>query len=205
MKTNQIMTVSFTRGSLKIGHKDQFGSLRDLFTLGTRYRFDNNKPALRMESWLAMESTKEYIDIVSESIGRSAIKTKRGKNGGTWVHLRVLIDAAMYLDPYLKDEVITTFIENRLLDVRDKSGDDFIDLNATLALTAEDVLGKDAHRGHFITLANIIKQRCDVEDWNFAPPDILSKRSLIEDRLSTMLKAGVVKDWEHLKELAKIV
>jgi len=41
--------------------------------------------------------------------------------------------------------------------MRDEGGDKFIELNTALDLAAESVLGKPAHRGHYITLANIIK------------------------------------------------
>jgi hypothetical protein len=205
MKTNQIMHVSLGKGVLEIGHLDHFGSLNQVFSLGNAYRIESSMPALRQESWRSLQSTKDYISLVSKKIGKQAIRSKKGKNGGTWAHLRVLLDAAMYLSPDLKDEVIEVFVESKILSVRDESGNNYIELNAALALNAVEILGKPSHRGHYITVAKVIKKRLGVEDWNIAPAVLLSERARLEEVLSRMLNSNVVRDWDHLKELAEKV
>lgn len=205
MKTNQIMQVKLLDGILQIGHKDYFGSLIDLFHIGNQWRNRHGMKIIRHDKWLALTSTKDFIELVSQKINRSAIKTKRGKGGGIWAHLYILLDAAAYLSPELKYEIYDKFVQGKLLEWRDRSGDDFIDLNATIALNAESVLGKPAHLGHYITLSNIIKKRCGVENWNLADKEQLVKRAQIEEFLAKALKAGVVRDWDHLKELAEKV
>ena len=204
MKTNQIMSVEFTNGVLHIGHLDMMGKLDEVFMLGNVYRYNSNLPTLRMESWLAMESTKEYVALVSSKLGRPAKITRKGKGGGTSVHLRVIIDAAMYLSAEFKDEVIQAFIEGKILRYRDEGGDKFIDLNAQLAAHAEQVLGKAAHSGHFIHIAKTLKAKLLPDGhpgWNYATPEQLSSRIEIEDKIGTMLRLGLVRDWEHLKTI----
>ena len=204
-KSDFTMTVKLLGGEVFATTKTHMIDLNRVFDVANGLRIQEQKPMLRMGSWLSMDSTKEFINLVSEQIGRPAIETKRGKNGGTWVHLTVAIDAAMYLSAQMKFEIIQTFLEQKILDVRDESADRFIDLNAALALSAEEVLGKPAHRGHYITVARTLKERIGVEDWNLASAQELRERARIEEALATMLRAGVVKDWDHLKELAEKV
>jgi hypothetical protein len=205
MKTNQIMKVAIGTGEILVGHKDMMGDLSRVFDVGNTYRCQAGQKSLRMEAWVKMASTMDYIKLVSDDIGRPAKVARRGNLGGTWVHLRILIDAAMYLSPILKDEVIKTFLAQRLLSIRDESGDNFLDLNAAVAVAAEEVFGKPAHTGHYIQLAKLIKERLDVADWNAASADLLNERARLEETITRMLRAGVVRDWDHLKELAEFV
>ena len=202
MKTNQVMEVSILGGKIKIGHKDMFGSLVDLFQVGNAWRIQNGLKMIRHDKWLALDGTKNFIERVSKEIDESAIRSKRGKGGGIWAHLYVLIDAAAYLHPDLKLEIYKMFVENKILEWRDRSGNNFIELNAAVALNAEEVFGEPAHKKYYIQLANIIRNRCQVSTWNIASPDQLKERARIEEALATMLKAGVVNDWQHLQQLA---
>ena len=208
MKTDQLMVVPFSKGSMKISHKSMMGDLGAIFDLGNSYRVSNGKSTLRLDSWLKVHATKEYIDLVSESLGTPAVVSKRGKNGGTWAHLKVCIDAAAYLDAAFKDEIYSLFLDQKLLMWRDFGGDNFIELNTALSLVGVEVLGAEgAHKGHFITLAKIIKGRVlgdgDQMGWNFAGPEQHQERTRIETILEAMLRSGVVRDWDHLKELGK--
>ena len=207
MKTNQTMTVSILDGELPVEHKTYFGSLQALFQIGNRWRAMNGLPVLRPEQWLNMRSTQEFIREVEERIGTQAVKRRRGGRGGggSWAHLYVLLDAAAYLSPALKLDIYEKFVQGRLLEWRDRSGDNFIELNAAIAMNAEEVFGKPAHRGHYINIANALKRRCGVDNWNRADHRQLQERARIEEALATMLRAGVVRDWDHLKELAEIV
>jgi len=204
MKTNQIMQIPFNLGTFPIDHKTGMGRLQDFFALGNEYRRKAGKLPMDFKHWMNRVDVKEYIEYL-ESNGMEAVKRQRGRLGGTWACLEILIAAAMDMSPEFRHEIIQTFITNKALQMRDEGGDKFIELNTALDLAAESVLGKPAHRGHYITLANIIKKRCGVENWNVCDPQALALRTRIEDRLVTMLKAGVVRDWDHLKELAEIV
>jgi hypothetical protein len=217
MKTNQVLKVKFSNGELTINHKDKFGSLIELFQIGNDVRVQNGLPSIRHDKWLALSGTKEFIKYVSEDIGEPATRSKRGKGGGIWAHLLILLDTATYLHPSFKFEVLNTFVDKKMLEWRDRSGDNYVDLSAAIALSAEDVFGKPAHNGHYINIARILRNRILGEDevaslnelklspWNQCNATQLAERARIEEALATMLKAGVVKDWEHLKELAKIV
>lgn len=179
------------------------GDLRTFFDLGNLYRMSNGKPSLDIASWLRLADTKAFIETVSEKIGRPALVTGKGRGNRMKAHLFVMLDAAAHLSPEFKLEVYETFVESRICALRDMGGDLFIDMNEALQLAAEYVLGKPAHKGHFVTIAKIIKKRCDVEDWNLVSAEANAQRVKIENTLASLLKLGVVRDWDHLKELAK--
>lgn len=204
MKTNQTLSVPFRLGRLPIEHLTLLGDLREWFHVGNAYRREMGLEAMDYRAWLNRVSTKEYLEYFEQTHGAPAIVTTRGRNGKIRAHLKVLLSAAMEMSPAFKDEVLETFIQTKICDLRDSGGDLYQDMNGALALAAEGVLGKPAHKGHFITLAKAIKERCGVEgDWNLAGVTAHAKRVAIEDRLASVLRLNLVRDWDHLKELAK--
>lgn len=205
MKINNIMQVQILNHTLTIGHLDLFGDLGMLFQAGNAVRFGEGKPAITLAKYIALNSTSEFIAAVSEDIGCPAVRATKGKGGGTSAHLYILLDAAAHLSPKLKLEMYKIFVEGKLLQWRDRSGDEYIELNLQLSFSAEIALGKPSHKGHYIQLAKIIKSRILPENhsgWNYADPSQLHERARIEQALSFCLKNGFVKDWDHLKELA---
>lgn len=204
MKTRQIITPPFTLGSFRVEHDSGLVHFGDLFQLGNAYRHQEGKPALLLSAWIERNDVKEYAKYL-EDYGQTGFVRKRGKNGGTWGNLKLAVDAAMALSVTFKDEVIEMFINQKILALRDESGDLYRDMNTALEMAAESVLGKPAHKGHYITLAKILKERVQAKDWNTCGPEKLAVRAKLEDRLATMLRAGVVRDWDHLKELAEKV
>jgi hypothetical protein len=130
------------------------------------------------------------------------IKTKRGNSGGTWAHLYILLAAAMDLDSKLRLEMIKLFIENKLLEWRDSSGDNFKSLNLAIDAYLPDRDGKD-NKGVYIQIALAIKHKIlpDGDTWNTATPAQLEKRTLIEQHLITILRIGLIRDYAHMKEV----
>lgn len=209
MKTNQKMVVDFRYGTLEIGHLDYMGNLTELFIIGNRYRYDDLKAdPVYLKNWLKLDRTIAYIKEVEAYIGRPAITTTRGRTGTTYAHLFILLLAAQDLSPKFQLEIHKTFIRDKLLQYRDDGGDSYIDLSNQIAQSAEAVLGKPAHNGHYITIANIMRKRILPDEhpgWNYATPEDLRKRLKIEDKLIGYLQDGQVRDWDHLKELAEKV
>ena len=58
---NRIMEIQFDRGVLKIGHKDNIGSLNDVMTLGNMYREARGLRPVKLDEWLRLESTHEFF------------------------------------------------------------------------------------------------------------------------------------------------
>ena len=144
----------------------------------------------------------------------SLFLTKRGKGGGTWAHLYILLDAATFLDPDFKYQVYKTFVEGKLLQYRDESGDRYKPFNMAID-QLPDRVGKD-NKWLYVHAANLLAERIGlpavsempVDDkgkhlnrWNAATAHQLSARADAEKMLTGMVQFGVVRDWEHLKEL----
>ena len=141
-------------------------------------------------------------------------KTKRGKGGGTWAHLYILLDAATFLDPDFKVEVYSTFVEGKLLQHRDESGDRYKPFNMAID-QLPDRVGND-NKWLYVHAANLLAERIGlpavsempVDDkgkhlnrWNAATAHQLSARADAEKMLTNYIQMGFVRNWEHLKEL----
>ena len=213
MKTNQLMTVCFPQGELHINHKSMMGSLTDLFNVGNKMRALESKSAANMTHFVKANATQEFIRVICEEQGclpDEVIKqTGRGKSSRTEANLHLLIFAAEYLSTRFHYQVIDTFIAGRLLQLRDDGGNEFKLLNTAIDRYLPDREGKD-NKGCYINIAKIIRKRCDLvkpEDdptWNQAAADkhAQSKRYDLQHKLVSLLELGVVRDWEHLKDLA---
>jgi hypothetical protein len=57
------------------------------------------------------------------------IKSKRGKYGGTWAELYILLKIASILDKDLEVEIYEVFINQKILFLRDIGGDSFKEFN----------------------------------------------------------------------------
>ncbi len=207
MKTNQKMTIVLPGNIIVNGnHKTE---TIDLSNLWHQTQLFAGKTNASLQKWLLTKKTQAFLSETSIATGIPIEKLVqvKGKGGAarTWAHINVCLSAMSYLSPKVEAYIINEFVKGHLFKWRDAGGDGYIELNATLALKAEDVLGKPAHKGHYITIAKTLKTRLEVIDWNHATWKQQQKRTQLEDRLATMLKTGVVRDWDHLKELAEIV
>lgn len=207
MKTNQVMTVAFQHGSLSIEHKTAMGNLADVFAIGNKHRILAGKSPANITHFCNAVGTQEFLDSVAKrlSVEKSTLlyTVGTGKKARVMANIFLIIYAAEYLSPDFHVEVIDTFINSKLLSWRDESGDHFKGLNEEIKNSAENLLGKPAHQGHFITIAKIVNSRVgDKIDWNTATAEQLKERDRIETGLCTVIKLGLVKDWEHLKQIA---
>lgn len=206
MKDHKLI-VPFSKGEFTIWHKSLFGDIEQFFTIINRYRDANGQQMVYHQNWLRTQAAVEYREFFKQKHGFDPVRIGRGR-AKTTAHIKYLIRAAIDLSPEFADEVIELFIEKRLPYLRDKSGDAYIELKDALTAYGEAILGKPPHKGHVITLNKIIKRRAGLDpnkSWDEALPKHHSIRIRIEDALVTMLRTGVVRDWEHLKELAEKV
>lgn len=227
MKTNQLMQVAIAEHVLPIEHKTMMGSLTDVWKIGNAYRTKRGLPELDLNNWLRSPETLEYVRVVEQDLNvkcvdstpleirKSAlvknltsplITTKRGKGGGTWAHLYILLDAAARLDPNFKHQMYKTFVEGRILQWREDGGDEFLNLNIAIDAYLPEREGKD-NTGIFIQVAKQLKAKILNPDdtWNTASFPQLEKRAKLEKDLCNYLRLGMVRNYDHLKELiAKI-
>lgn len=226
MKTNQLMSVRIGDHELPIEHKTQMGSLKQLWDIGNSYRIKKGLTPMKLESYKLSEDLREFCYSVemklfgeteikhwkdSEIIGGRApnlanesriITTKRGKSiGGTWAHLYILIDAATKLDTDFRADVFEVFIEGKILQHRDESGDAYKAMNIALDLAIEEV-DRATRVARYRTLANTIADAVGIPEgdkrWNQATYEQLEKRTKLESSVTMVLRNNLIKDFEHL-------
>jgi len=228
MKTNQLMQVTIGSYSQPIEHKTMMGHLNALWDYGNGLRATKGLTPLQMKDWLMSTQTRELVEALDRKYsepnsgistitkvdprGRSSlvdltkntsfIKTKRGTGGGTWVHLYLMLDAAAWLDADFKLQLYDTFINNKILQWREDSGDEFINLNIAIDAYLPEREGKE-NTGIFIQVAKQLKAKIlnGEEVWNTATFNQLEKRAKIEKDLCGFLKLGMIRNYEHLKEV----
>lgn len=101
----------------------------------------NSKSAKAIDAYLRNDSTKRYIEALmnqedlntvnSGYLENEILLTKRGKNGGTWMHPYLFIDFAMWLSPEFKVKVVKWVYDNLIM-LRIESGDGFKEVNQAL-------------------------------------------------------------------------
>jgi hypothetical protein len=63
LKTNMAMTVKITDDfSIQVSHKDGMCDLKEVFEYGNKLRVDAGKPEVRMDNWLNLINTREFIE-----------------------------------------------------------------------------------------------------------------------------------------------
>ena len=206
------MNVDFFGNTVRCETDGLMVSLNDLINAGNAWRLQNGKAAYQMASFLSSTTLRDYIEAATVEWGVPAesfvVRTGKGKTTRTMVHISVAILAAEQISPAFHARVHRTFVEGKLLEFRDQGGTEFKALNAALSYAGQQILGKPAHSGHYIQLANIIRGRVLSDgggDWTTATVDQTHRRYDIERDLVKVISLGLVRDWEHLKSLAAAV
>ena len=221
------MRVTIGEHTLPIGHKNMMGSLTEVWKIGNAYRTKRGLPELDLSNWLRSPETLEYVKVVEDDLNFKSvfstdlssrgttlaktiesplITTKRGKGGGTWAHLYILLDAAARLDPQFKHKMYKTFVEGKLLQWRDDGGDEFINLNIAIDAYLPERDGMD-NVNVFVYVAKQLKAKIlsPYDTWNTASLPQLEKRARLEKDLCNYLRLGMIRNYDHLKEvIAKI-
>lgn len=203
MKTNQLMSVAFSEGVVNVFHNTAMGDLTQLWKVGTIMRVNNGMAVPQLNNFLQSQSTKDFIEVCERKTGEPCIEvTGRGKNGRTWASIHMMIYAAEYLSTEFHFEVIDAFINNKILEWRDVSGDEFKALNIAIDNYLPNREEK-SNKGIYINVARMLLKKVnpDLSSWNDASADELRERASIENKLVTTLQLGLIKDWDHMKEI----
>lgn len=223
MKTNQSMMVRIGDYTQPIEHLTMMGHLNSLWDYGNGLRAAKGLSRLDMNDYLRSPSTAELIMSIEKTYttvnphsmefdsqgrlkmnkGLRCVRTKMGKGGGTWVQLYLLLDAAAWLDSDFRLSMYETFVKSQILQWRDESGDQYNNLAAHIdAYLPERELKLD-NKGIIINIAKMIRAKVNPENnsWNDATYSQLEYRATIEKRLCDYLQMGMIRNWEHLKEV----
>jgi len=138
------------------------------------------------------------------------IQSKKGRYGGTYMHLYLLLEVATRLDSDLKVEIYKTFIEGKILEHRDAGGEAFKRLNKAIDTLPDRQphLKPKGNKGVYINVAKMIREKLaiiDTKGYNEDEHDkiIQEKREEYINKLVTTIELGLVTSYPQLKEVIK--
>jgi len=190
MKTAQILERPFKDGKIRQNHKNGWFNATDLLHVANNYRVQVGLNKKAISDYLKTDNTKEFIKEILDRENLSlAYETKKGNNGGTWVHPLLLIDIAMWLSPEFKYEAMQWLSDNLTLH-RDLSGESYKKV-ASYLQSREDIVPLAKIGVIMPKVARYIKTHLNVDDWNKQDSQTLEKRDRIHKNFIMLLEAGV--------------
>jgi hypothetical protein len=205
---NYVMQVDFFGNSVRCDTDGLMISLNDLLTAGNNWRAKNDMPLKRLEDITGTNAFKAFKADVCEETGMAeeeVFKSVKGRNGRTMAHVFIAVYVAEQISSKFHVKVIKTFVESKLLEFRDLGGTEFKTVNLAVDMYLPGREGKE-NKGIYINLAKLLREKilgpgsC-TDDWNKASVAQTHARYEAERKLSDMLRLGVIRDWDHLKEL----
>jgi hypothetical protein len=175
----------FLQGIVKQNHKTGYFELTDFEKEINRIRYTKGLQPKKLHFYFETASSKEFLASLSieEDIPENELRiTKKGRNGGTWVHPLVFLDIALWADSELKVKVYKWIYDNLLL-FRENSGESFKNYNKVLSNTYPYAF-KDSSM--YARVATKIRCLCGLQphqDWNTATESQLRLRDDIHTNI----------------------
>jgi hypothetical protein len=175
--------------------KSELFSATDLVKAGTKWRLANQLSEFNMSAYLDKKSTKEFINELSVKYGEVLIMG-RGRNAQTWVHPLLFIDMALEISPKLKVEVYEWLFDN-LIKYRNDSGDSYKEMAAALWQRSSNTR---EFPKVISNIALVVKEACNVKDWEHATEAQLIKRDKIHNSIKLLTR--VLKNTDQILRIA---
>lgn len=207
--SNHIMSVDFFGNAVRAETEGLMVSINDLVRAGNKWRVANDMNPKTVQQVMTSQGLTDYRAAASKvwNVPTDALVRVVGKGATarTMAHISVAIYVAEQMSPEFHANVIKTFIEGKLLEFRELGGTEFKDLNAAIDLYLPEREGKD-NTGIYIQTAKALRKKLMGPDaeagcWNTASVAQTHSRYEAEKMLVRFLSMGVVRDYDHLKEL----
>lgn len=152
----------------------------------------------RVDHWLKTNETRDYIAALCEMTNtpeKGYLKTKRGADGGTWLHPKLAVRFAQWLDPKFAvwcDTQIDSLIRSKddWRKLRHQSASSFKVANDILKLVRE-CNGKDTESHHYSNEARLINWALTGEfkavDRDALPSDQLDLLAHLQERNAVLI------------------
>lgn len=184
--------------------------LNDLMHVGNKWRMQNDLPIIQMQQIVGKPGLRDYVAAASKIWNRSQEEMLavhgRGGTARTMAHVAVAVYVAEKMSPEFHAIVIKTFIEGKMLEFRELGGTEFSKLNVAIDNFLPGREAKSSNQGLYINAAKILRERilgegADGNSWNSATMEQTHQRYKKEEFIVNALTMGMVRDWEHLKEV----
>jgi len=181
MKTEVFMKRPLMGEDVRQSSKTSFISANDIVKAGNRWRVMNGLPLFTLQTWMNNLTTKEFVNELTANFGE-VTQTRRGANGGTWMHPYLAIDLALTISPKIKIEVYS-WLYDELLKYRNFSGNSYQRMAGSLF---ERSLSKSTFPRFISKIAILIKKECNVKDWETANEEQLRLRDKIHENIALL-------------------
>lgn len=190
MKTTVYLERKLLSGVIRQRSDSGMLNAGDLHKVANIARKSRGMAEKQMASYFALQSTAELITELQlgSNLEMGEIKaTKRGKDGGTWLHPILFMDMAMWYSPELKVKIIGWVVDN-LVWARNESGDSY----RAMCDALHDHYPDQMHDSIvYARIATRIASACGVQvgRWESASAEQLERRDRIHK--NAILLAGV--------------
>jgi len=212
MKTAVVMNRVLLGNDVRQNSQTKMFNANDMHKVGNEHRENNGLSTKQLASYFNLESTEELINAIclEENISFDDVKkSKRGKDGGTWVHPVLFVDLAMWYSPQLRVKIINWVLDG-LLEARNESGESFKKMMSSLTKYFSDEINNPLA---YTKIANQIANACQVgtdkDKWQKASEDQLKLRDKIQENVclladvtpnvGTCLNKSIEKALDHLR------
>lgn len=158
------MEVAFKNGVMAVNRDNGMVNLNEMIAVGNKYRAERGMLPLTIEEYLRRKETWEFIEVLdfksgnfpelefddrgrivySEMIKQTElIASRRGRYGGTYGDLYVALDIATWMNPEFKMEVYKTFLEQKIVGVRNSGADKFREFTEKMTAKFKDIRTSD--------------------------------------------------------------
>jgi len=138
------------------------------------------------------------------------IQSKKGRYGGTYMHLYLLLEVATRLDSDLKVEIYKTFVEGKILEHRDNGGEAFKRLNKAIDTLPDRQphLKPKGNKGVYINISKMIREKLSIIDTKGYNEEehneiVQKKRDEYIKKLISFIEMGFIISYPQLKETIK--
>jgi len=197
MKTEVIMKRELFGQQIRQLTQSEFFCATDLVKAGNRWRMMEMMDPFSLGKWRRLVPTTDFVNELEKKYGK-VISVKRGKNAETWVHPLIFIDIALAINPKLKVEVYEWMFDH-LIANRNRSGDSYKIMCGYLYSHQRN---KKDFASYISSVANQIKLKCGVTNWESATENQLILRNKIHNEIG--LLADVLRDNDKAVHIALV-
>jgi len=193
-RNTQILRDSNSRYSRELKNTD-FVEVNDLELISIQSDYSS------LKNFKTLSGHIRYGELIKQF--PTLINSKRGKYGGTYANLYILLKIASMLDKDLEVEIYRVFIEENLLGFRDSGGNEFKELNKLVKMLPN---GKGQQDYIKISLAMRKKLSIlDTQGYNKKEHTsrVQEKRTEYQKDLQKFIQVGVVRNISELIDVLK--
>lgn len=182
MKTNQTLETidrELCGRIVRQRTKDGFIRLWDIEAIGKLYRLQNGLSEINFSDYLRKDNVREFLAELEKETGlKPYIKSRKANSG--WVHPFFAIKILTHYNPKFEVQVYK-WLFDFLVENRMRGGDSY---NVMCGVVFSYTTDKTGFHRNIQKLANIIKDKLGVKDWDNATAEQLENRDILQNYIT---------------------